>query len=148
MNDHPSAQLIANLDEDIIVSDRWLERLVETREGDEADGRFDTGIVAPTLNVNGFTYRLLLERAGVLPEYEARFGPARQSCMNTPIWDSTEAAAFMWSLLEPFDDSVRKLQIEGPEYSACPHRFSIGCFLIHRQMWEEMGGAPLPRTAS
>jgi hypothetical protein len=75
-----------------------------------------------------------------LAEFEALFGPCRQACIDTPPWQNPEAAQFLWEMLHPFDETARRLAGHEPAFSACPHRFSIGCFVIRRSFWESMQG--------
>jgi len=137
---HRHAQTIIKMDEDIFLADGTLEGLVGALAHTESSGPFFPGVMAPLLNVNGYSSRTLLQKLGHLAEFESRFGPCKQSCLDTPPWRDPAAAQFLWEILLPFDESARKLTADTPGFSACPHRFSIGCFAIRRAFWEAMQG--------
>lgn len=137
---HPAARIIVKMDEDILLARNTLEGLVSGLELCEKEGPFHPGVLAPLLNVNGYTARILLERLGKLTEFEGRFGPCRQACLETPVWREPEAAKFLWEVVQPFDQTVQMLAEDPPTFSACPHRFSIGCFAIRREFWDAMQG--------
>ena len=140
IRNHPAARVIVKMDEDIFLAEGTLDRLVDALAECEKTSSFLPGIMAPLLNVNGYTSRILLEKLGCLEEFESRFGPCRQACLETPAWRDPNAAQFLWERILPFDDTARRLATDAPLFSPCPHRFSIGCFAMSRELWEEMNG--------
>lgn len=138
--EHSTAEMIVKMDEDIFLAENTLAELVTALETCEHSGSFHPGILAPLLNVNGFTSRILLERLGRLSKFEAQFGPCRQACVETPVWQDPEAARFLWESILPFDETASQLGADVLQFSACPHRFSIGCFVMRREFWEAMQG--------
>lgn len=137
---HPEARCIVKMDEDIFLAKGTLAGLVASLDQYGGSLTHFPGIVCPLLNVNGFCARLVLKRLGCLEEFEARFGPCIPSCLETPAWQNPEAARFLWEILMPFDAFAARFAATPPEFSACPHRFSIGCFAILRDFWESMQG--------
>ena len=139
---HPDAELIFKLDEDIVIGREYFNLLEETYNKIEKEGVFSVGFVAPLLNVNGFSYRYFLEFMGTRckNEYKERFGDLRSSCMNSSAWRNPEAARYLWEKSLPFDATVERFLQRDTSYDVCPHRFSIGAFLMQRQTWLQMGG--------
>jgi hypothetical protein len=137
---HPAARWIFKFDEDIVIAAGYFEAMTEAWALIERENRYRPGILAPLLNVNGYSSRIFLERRGRLADFIARFGEARQNCMDTCVWKDPAAAAWLWEASRPFDNVAREIAAPGPAYSACPHRLSIGAFLMPRRFWEEMQG--------
>lgn len=133
---------IAKLDEDMFPTAGWLEGLRDVYARAEAEGRFRVGFVAPAIPVNGFGCRLVLELTGGLGEYERAFPQhsAVSAGLGTPISTEPEVAEWMWRWTSPLDGCARKLARFAGEYSVCPHRFSIGAFLMHRGAFDDAGG--------
>jgi hypothetical protein len=105
----------------------------------------DVGFVAPTLNVNGFSYRTFLQFVAPeqLREFRQRFGDARTSCVRTAAWAQPLAAQFLWERSLPFDLLAARFRARPVGYDVCPHRFSIGAIFFRRQLWDELGGFSL-----
>ncbi len=135
---HPAAEWIYKLDEDIFITPGLFEGLMDTYLLAENERKYGVGIVAPLMAVNGYGYRRVLEYMELLPEYEARFGSAVSGIGD--INTNTEAAVYMWEKTLPLNKFARKMKLDGIKYTVCPYRFSIGCFLMHRDAWEAMGG--------
>jgi hypothetical protein len=140
IKNHPNAEIILKTDEDMFFPEFFFEDLESVLEKACVDGIFDPGFVCPTINVNGYSYRILLEQMGKLEEYRSLFGDFRSSCTDNAAWRSPDAAKYLWAICGPFDESARKLRAQPPAYSACPHRFNIGCILFRRELWAAMDG--------
>ncbi len=78
------------MDEDIILAGHSLPILQSSLGKAVSAGPFRPGLVAPLLNVNGFSSRILLEKLGRLEAYEAKFGRCIQSCTETTVWTEPE----------------------------------------------------------
>lgn len=141
---HPEAEIIIKMDEDIFLAEGTLPGLVLALEQAESLGMHRPGIISPLLNVNGYSSRIFLEKLGRLQEFESRFGPCIQACVETPVWQNAEAARFLWEATLPFESTARSLAESAPAFSACPHRFSIGCFVLRREFWQTMEGFTVP----
>jgi hypothetical protein len=144
---HPQARWIYKLDEDIFVGKDYFQGLNECWKQAEEEGRFDIGIVAPLLNVNGYSSRILLEETGKTKQFEDLFGTAKQACFDTPFWRDPRAAEFLWDLCKPFDQVADRFFQGKRVYSACPFRFSIGAFMMQRTFWDSMQGFSVARHA-
>jgi len=137
---HPDAEVITKLDEDVFIAAGFLEGLADALQKTEAGGIHRPGFVAPVLNVNGFTSRILLSELGRLEEFESRFGTLPAACMETPVWRDPEAATFLWEVTAPFDQLAARFLAAPFATSLCHHRFSIGAIMLRRAVWESMGG--------
>jgi len=139
---HPTAKLIHKVDEDIVVSEGYCETLEAVLIHADRLGECDIGFVAPTLNVNGFSYRTFLKFIApeMLDEFKRQFGDARTSCVRTAAWANPLAAQFLWEQILPFDNTAARFRARPVGYDVCPHRFSIGAMLFRRRIWDEIGG--------
>ena len=137
---HPGARYIHKLDEDVLIGEGYFERMLDGYRRVVADGRFSPGFAAPLLNVNGFSYRLFLEAEGLEEAYLERFGELRQACVGIRAHFDPEAARWLWERSLPFDETVRRFAGRPSGYTAVPHRFSIGAFVMERDLWELIGG--------
>ena len=138
IREHPNAKWIYKIDEDIFLTQGLLEELLDTYECVQAAGEYSVGIVAPLMNVNSYGYQRILRRQGNVDEFEKRFGKAISG--RGPIFNSPDVAEFMWEMSLPINSFAHEISKAQECFSVCPHRFSIGCFLISRNNWDEMGG--------
>ena len=141
---HPEAEEIIKIDEDIFIGEQFIEGLFATRAFAEAKNRHRIGVVAPLLNVNGFSYRLLLEELGIQGDYEKQFGAAMQACGGIPAFQDGNAAKWIWEHSLPFDEIASLISKRPVDYHIVPHRFSIGAILFQRALWERMGHFKVP----
>lgn len=135
---HPAAEWIYKMDEDIFITEGMFGELLDTYEAAAGEGRYCPGIAAPLMAVNGYGYRRILEYLGAVPEYERRFGKAVTG--HGAIFSDLGAAEYMWEKTLPLNGFAAQMREKGEKYSVCCHRFSTGCFLMHRDLWEETGG--------
>lgn len=140
INLHPAAETIYKMDEDIFLTDGALQKMKDACA--LADNRrFEVGMVAPLLNVNGYGYVKILEKLGKVADWENAFGPlfytegiyAHQDIVRNPA-----AAKFMWSLMS-IDEMNSLFASQPPAYSISPYRFSIGLIMFSRRIWLDMG---------
>ena len=137
---HPRARWLHKVDEDVLVGEGHFERMLEGYRRVQADGRYAPGFCAPLLNVNGFSYRLVLQARGLEADYLERFGELRQANIDIRAHSDGAAALWLWRHSLPFDAVAREIAARPFGYSAVPHRFSIGAILLERSFWEEIGG--------
>jgi len=138
----PRAEWIAKLDEDMFPTAGWLEALHDVHRRVEEEGKYRVGFVAPVIPVNGFGYRLFLELTGKLDDYRAAFPehPPRSAGLHVGASTSPPVAEWLWRQSSPLDARARELSRLAGEYTLCPHRFSIGAFLMHRSTFDDLGG--------
>lgn len=140
IREHPQAQWIHKLDEDIFVSAGYFEGMRQGYAHIREEGSYDPGFCAPLINVNGYSYRAFLRILELEAEYRTAFGESRSACMGVRAhWDPA-AARWLWKKSLPFDDVANLLASRPFEYSVVPHRFSIGAILLERNFWESIGG--------
>ena len=138
IREHPKAKWIYKMDEDIFLTPDVLEELLDTYQYVQETSEYSVGIVAPLMGVNSYGYQRILRHLGGLDEYEKCFGRATSG--RGLIYSSPDAAEFMWKMSLPINSFADKIRSTQSKFSVCPHRFSIGCFLISRNNWDEMGG--------
>lgn len=137
---HPRARYVHKLDEDIFVGEGYFTRMRGGLLRVRADGVFTPGFVAPVINVNGFSYRLFLEARDLVNSYQKRFGELHQACGGVRAQYDPEAAVWLWDHSLPLDETMRAFAERPPGYTPIPHRFSIGAFVLERDLWEAIGG--------
>lgn len=141
---HKKAKYIYKLDEDMFITKGFFENLKNTYLKVKEEGKYIPGLVTPLININGYSYRIILEKANLLNKFEEKFGKA---CIDaTPgekILSNSDIAKFLWGNdneeMKDIDKLSEKFLKSEFKYSACPIRFSIGAILMPRETWENMG---------
>jgi hypothetical protein len=146
IREHPQADWIYKVDEDVLVTDRCFERLHTGYLAVEDEGEFRVGFTAPVLNVNGFSYVPFLDALGLKEEYASEFGGIPRACTGIPIQREGPPAAWIWRHSLPVDEVARRFTEQPFSYSIIPHRFSTGMVLFRREFWELMEGIRAPLT--
>ena len=139
---HPNAQYIFKLDEDIFITEDYFERMLKAYKHAK-QGYYTAGIMAPMLNINGYSSAKIIEKLNLVQIYEEKFGAFKYATgSSTQIESNPEFAKFMWGeknyipYIDELNDCFSEKELrENP----CPYRFSIGAILFERSLWEEMG---------
>lgn len=147
---HPNAKWIYKIDEDIFLTRGFFERLMESWLYVEKSTDACPSIVAPLINVNGYTYSKILDKCELREKYEQKYGNVKYSSgIEHHKWtrEDGDFARYMWGSdedkLADIDELTRQFN-QGPlAISFCPVRFSIGAILFNRDFFEEMGGFPV-----
>jgi hypothetical protein len=137
---HPHARMIHKIDEDMFVSDGFFAAMASGYERVAAEAEYDIGYVAPTINVNGFSFLEYVREHGLEEEWTRRFGRPVRAHEGTPAQRDGDAAVWLWESGTPVDDVSRRFAQRPFGYRIVPHRFSIGSILFERGLWEEMQG--------
>lgn len=139
---HPKAEVIFKLDEDILITKGYFSKLYKAYEHC-LESKFKPGIVAPILPINGFSHYMILEKYGLLKEYEELF--EKPMCITLPdrkIENDPNVAKFFWGEggYVPHID-LMNITFENDTVTevVCPIKFSIGAILMPRTTWEDMG---------
>ena len=147
---HPSAEWIYKIDEDIFITKGFFEKLMETWIYIEKNTDSCPSIVAPIINVNGYTYIKLLDKLNLREGFLKKFGDIKMSSgIEHHEWIRTddEFARYMWGDdeedLSDIDSLTERFISEHLSYSHCPIRFSIGAILFSREFWKGMKGFPV-----
>lgn len=147
---HPNAEWIYKIDEDIFLTQGFFEKLMETWVYVEKNTDASPSIIAPLINVNGYTYVRLLDKCGLRDAFISRFEDIKYSSgIEHHKWtrDSEGFARYMWGSeekkLADIDGLTQKFSSEELSISYCPVRFSIGAILFRRVFWDEMEGFPV-----
>lgn len=135
---HPSAKWIYKLDEDIFVTPSLFEELYDTYKYVDAEKKHAIGFVAPIMAINSYGYRRVLKTADCLEDYEKKFGSAVLG--RGPVFSSPDVAEYLWNKTLPINAFAEKIKDTEQKYSICYHRYSIGCMLMPRTVWEAFGG--------
>ena len=139
---HPNAEYIFKLDEDIFITKDYFDKML--RAYTHSEGSFyKTGFLAPVIPLNGFSHLIILERLGLLGDYEEKFErPIIMSGNQRMIQSSSDVAKYFWGdggkvpSIDMLNDMFSKMPLEE---CLCPIRFSIGAILFERSFWEQMG---------
>lgn len=141
---HPEAKWIFKLDEDIFVTRNFFESMLDGYERVVSSGDFEPGFCAPTINVNGVTYKHFLQTIQQEREYLQRFGTTRIACGGIPTHHDPEAALWLWQRSLPIDDVAERFASTyagtDDNFSLIGTRFSIGAILFNREFFEQIGG--------
>jgi hypothetical protein len=140
---HEKAEFILKIDEDVFITKHFFDNMVHTYSDVILNGRYDVGFVAPLIPVNGYGYVRVLEKLGLVKEYEKRFEKVKYIARRDKmIENNPEVAKFFWGkgkLVMGIDDMDEKFAKNPYEYHACPIRLSIGAILLPRKTWKDMG---------
>lgn len=141
---YENAEYIYKLDEDIFVTKGFFDTLFNTMQKCENSGEYKVGFVAPTIPVNGFGHKIILNRFNLEKVYEEKFEkPLYATGRDRMIENNPEVAKFMWGIghnyLPNIDSINNTLQKDKFSYVACPIRFSIGAILFKKELLKQMG---------
>lgn len=141
---HKDAKYIYKLDEDMFITKGFFENLKDTYLKVKEEGKYVPGLIAPLININGYSYRRVLEKTNLLNKFEEKFGKAvMDATPGEKILTDGEVAKFLWGNdneeLKDIDKISEKFLKGEFKYSASPIRFSIGAILMPREIWKSMG---------
>ena len=149
---HAKAEFIYKMDEDIFVTRNNFQVMWDTLMKVEQKDDYNVGFVAPLMPINGYGHVRILEKLGMVGVYEKMFEKVKYApVMNRMIGSSGEAARFLWGengFIPSIDYMDEEFSRQDFQYRACPVRYSIGFILMRRQIWEIMGGWPVPEEGS
>lgn len=146
---HPKAEYIYKMDEDIFTTKGVFETLKHTYIQVQTKGRYEVGFVTPLIPVNGYGHVRLLEIFGAVDLWKERFGVLKytNNTHHKNICENPKTARFLWGEENPgmadLDGMQRVLKEQPFRYSVCPIRYSIGFILFRRSTWLHMGGFPV-----
>lgn len=139
---HPNAEYIYKLDEDIFVTEGYFDKLYEAFKVAQS-GKYNVGVIAPLIPINGYGYMRILEKEGLTNTFESMFGKATFGAGPTKVIESSpEVAKFFWGeggYVLGIDELNKKYSSEAWRIEPCAIRFSIGAILFKRELWESMG---------
>ena len=135
---HPAAKWIYKIDEDIFVTPGLFEELFDTYQYVIDEKKHTVGCVVPIMAINSYGYRRVLELTNSIDEYEQKYGSAIYG--RGPVFSNSDVAEYMWEKTLPLNSFAERVSRSEQKYSICYHRYSIGCILIPRAIWEDLGG--------
>lgn len=137
---HPKADYIYKIDEDIFISKRFLEGLMDGYTKAWQVLGMEPGFCAPVLNVNGVSVGSFLDGVSHRDAYERLFGKLVLRCGGVPAHSDPEACWWLWTKSLPFDQVAEKFSSTDAGISVCATRFSIGAILFRREFILQIGG--------
>lgn len=148
---HPNARYIFKLDEDVFITKDYFDNMLKAYHHAE-QGCYNVGVIAPMLNINGYSSAKLLDKLNLVATYESRFGKFKYATGPlTQIESNPEFAKFMWGdtgdvpSIDELNTRFSQLDLcERP----CPYRFSIGAIMFERDLWEDMGFFSVSRNST
>lgn len=141
---HKKAKRIFKLDEDIFLTENYFTQSLYTLDRVEKEAEYKIGFVAPSIPINGYSHVDVLNKIGLLEDFEKRFGKVcRDRGAEAIIVKNPDVAKYMWGekqeKLRDIDKISKEFSQQEFSYSVCPIIFSIGAILFTRELWEEMG---------
>ena len=149
---HPKAQWLYKMDEDIFVTKHCFDTLLETFCKIFQRDTYNISFVAPLIPINGYGHVRILQKLGMVGVYEKLFEKVKYAAVsNRMIGYSPDVAKFFWGeggYIPSIDYMDEEFNRQDFAYSPCPIRFSIGFMLMHRDIWNLMGGWRVPDEGS
>lgn len=137
---HPYAKWIFKIDEDILLSDHYFEKMLDTYQRAEKSYYKRIGFLAPLINLNAGGIKIFLETVDAYDEYKERFGKSIIG-LEDPIHKSPEVAEFIWKQSISFDKVANIVESKNRgKFCECNVRFSVGAVLFTRDYWKKLGG--------
>ena len=144
----PKAENIFKLDEDIFLTEGFFVELPKAYE--EASRNYYPAFSAPLIPINGFGYRIILEKLNLVDIYTKKFEyPIISAGPFMQIEGNPEVAKFMWGEagfvpnIDSLNTLLKKTCSSKESYKVCPIRFSIGAIYFKRNLLEEAGWLPV-----
>lgn len=144
INLFPKAEYIYKLDEDMFITKNFFETLFKTYKEVENNSFYNVGFVAPLIPINDYAYSRVIEKLGLVKNYEKKFGKIKCNWdPDSEVITNPEIATYLWGKSEEKLRNIDKIDEDFSKdkliYSICPIRFSIGAILFSRKLWEDMG---------
>lgn len=137
------ALYLFKLDEDIFVTKNYFGNLLNLYKHLKNESTYDVGVVSPLIPINGFAHALVLDRYGLVRDYESKFEKILQKAdPNRMIENNPDVAKYMWGCgngLPNIDRMACDLSDDNASYVPAPVKFSIGAILFDRRLWKDMG---------
>lgn len=132
------AKYFIKVDEDIFLTKNAIKNIENAYMSPEL--RYNPGVVAPLIPINGFGFVEVLKRFQLMNQYETLFketavhaaGPEKK------IESDPGVAKFFWET-KSIDSMADELTRDKKSEIVCPIRFSIGLIFFERDLWQDMG---------
>lgn len=147
-----NARYIFKLDEDILITEGYFEKMLRAYEHAKTESEYIPGILAPLIPVNGYAHMRILEKLGLKAEYTSRFErPIYSAESDRKIVCCPATAKFFWGedgFIPDIDTMNQQFGVGHLEERPCPIRFSIGAILFEREFFEKFGYFEIDRNNS
>ncbi len=149
---HPEAHWLFKMDEDIFVTKHCFSTMIDTYLRVYDEDLYNISFAAPLIPINGYGHVRLLKKLGMTTVYEKLFEKVKYAAVSDrKIGTSVEAARFFWGeggYIPSIDSMDEEFHLQEFQYSVCPVRFNIGFILMHRTIWDFMGGWRVPEEGN
>jgi hypothetical protein len=135
----PFAQYIYKLDEDIFITNKFFEKLLECYNHCITESEYTPAFVAPLIPVNPYGYLRILKKLDLVDIYKKLFTKPKYNFSDI---FKPHITKFFWGdgdIVMHIDEMNKLFSKQEFCYSICPIRFSIGAILFERSTWENMG---------
>ena len=151
IQNHPAAKWLYKIDEDMFLTEGFFEKTMATFERVRRESLYEPCFVSPLINVSCYGYIRMLEKLGLVDDFKARFGDDIKYTdglyHHQWVLENPEVAKYMWGDTRPeladIDALNERFSADGPSFSVCPLRYSIGAILFERKSWEEFQKFPV-----
>ena len=136
---HTKAKFIYKMDKDIFITKWFFTNLKEKYYLAVKNSEYIPGAITPVININAFSYSFFLDIIWKKQEYSNKYWAIKQDCNNIgTLW---EIAKYIRNNTLPIDSTQEKffksINIR-EKYITNSVRYSIGCFMFPRDVWEDM----------
>lgn len=139
---HPQAKWIFKIDEDIILSKNYFQKLKDGYLLAEKELFAQIGFVSPLINLNAACVLHYLQSIEKIDEMHEKFGDVKirfPKLEGDPIHRSEDFAKWLWSVSLPFDNVANEIErVNKNKIFQANVRISIGAILFTRDYWEEI----------
>lgn len=142
---HPNAEIIVKLDDDIIVLEDSIARLIEAYQSICDDGIVRPSALAPFIPLDGACYRAFLQSVDLLDTFEKRFGTATLIAGQTLVETNLAAAQWISARMGPLADVALRMQRHAANEHLHPVRIGGGMLVFERAFWDSIGYFPVYR---
>lgn len=138
VKEHPEADYIFKLDEDIFIGHNYFENVMEAYKKADDSARFEPGFVAPVINLNNSSYGYFLEQKDSVEEFKEKFGELDIGSRGSKVFHDPEIAKYIWEKTLPLDETVSLFQKNDEMYRPILGKFNIGAIMFKREFWKEL----------
>lgn len=141
---HPNAEYIFKLDEDMFVTKHSFSTLLKQMQRLEETSCYVPGAIVPLINVNATCLPKMMQISLKRDEFIEKFGKPYVSDGRThhdAITFDAELTKWLWENVS-IDHALDDYIVNSCATELCATRFSIGMVLFKRDVWQNMGHFP------
>lgn len=144
IKNHPNAEYIYKLDEDILITKNYFQSLFRAYE-DSEEGMYEPSFIAPLIPINFYGFIPIIEKLGIKPLFEERFSELKykpKTVLGDVVMKNSDFAKFMWGengFVPSIDELNDMFSAQTVSEYPCTVRFNTGAILFSRKTWYRMG---------